>query len=455
MKCETGGWLAICACAAFVAWAQPAGATIYDFDSLSLGNLPPQDNWTGSTVMGVYAAPRRGAPHPCAGNVVSTGGGLGPVAASRDNDGNWSFSLRDVTGDPYTKFVIGAPWVTDYTADGTSLGSKAMFRIVNTTTVKGIGFGIKVQPYYYQAFVTSAPQIETPGTGSLGSAQGTRLDFRMEVDTTANSGQGGATLYARNRATDLDWVAVSGLSNVNLWLTDAGAQINDANQLYIRNECTIAAMDSLMVAVPSGTLTVKAFLDKDLDGTFDPGDEALSVGWSYNVAGPCDCGYYGASPWSGTTDGSGQAVIIGGTATTPGLDDGTYSTSVTRQQYYYAAPGNPTSVAITKPVDAGDPLTNYEAAFGFRPHLGDANIDGKVNLADFTVLKANFGSAGGWSSGNFNEDTVVNLADFTILKAEFGNSHPDALGGAAVPEPATMALMAFSALGLLIRRARR
>ncbi|MGA2443467.1 MAG: dockerin type I domain-containing protein, partial [Tepidisphaeraceae bacterium] len=46
--------------------------------------------------------------------------------------------------------------------------------------------------------------------------------------------------------------------------------------------------------------------------------------------------------------------------------------------------------------------------------LGDANLDGLVNAADFTILAANFNQpVTGWDQGDFNYDGLVNAADFT------------------------------------------
>ena len=83
---------------------------------------------------------------------------------------------------------------------------------------------------------------------------------------------------------------------------------------------------------------------------------------------------------------------------------------------------------------------------------GDSNLDGTVDLDDFTALAAGFGNDGRWFGGDFNYSGHVDLDDFTALVANFGQTIPANLPRAAVPEPSSALVLLMGALTIRRRK---
>ena len=89
--------------------------------------------------------------------------------------------------------------------------------------------------------------------------------------------------------------------------------------------------------------------------------------------------------------------------------------------------------------------------------MGDANVDGTVNVGDLGSLATNYGVTSGatWQQGDFNGDGAVNVGDLGSLATNYGMSvggggaspAASAASSTAIPEPAAAFLV--SGLGIL------
>jgi hypothetical protein len=145
---------------------------------------------------------------------------------------------------------------------------------------------------------------------------------------------------------------------------------------------------------------------------------------------------YGAGSWTGNGITSSTAAANAGAP---------HKTAVGYAED--SAIGSPTTFA-GQSADTTSILLRYT-------YYGDANLDKKVDLTDFTFLAANFnGTSRFWSQGDFDYTGTVDLTDFTLLASNFNLILPDELAGglgAAIPEPTSLALL-FGLMALTGRR---
>ena len=94
----------------------------------------------------------------------------------------------------------------------------------------------------------------------------------------------------------------------------------------------------------------------------------------------------------------------------------------------------------------------YMPSVVLQPTLpGDANLDGKVNINDLTIVLSNYGQTGmRWAQGEFTGDGTVDINDLTIVLAHYNATvGASAAGMAPVPEPGALVLLTAGLAGLL------
>jgi hypothetical protein len=106
-------------------------------------------------------------------------------------------------------------------------------------------------------------------------------------------------------------------------------------------------------------------------------------------------------------------------------------------------------------LDYGGGRTDYVSFGPAEP--GDANLDGRVDINDLTIVLANFGQTGcAWSQGCMDGDPTgtVDVNDLTLVLSNFGYGTTAGAGPAATPEPCALVLLLAALACLLARRPR-
>ena len=112
---------------------------------------------------------------------------------------------------------------------------------------------------------------------------------------------------------------------------------------------------------------------------------------------------------------------------------------------------------VNEPAVPMDNLANMPNLVLQHPIGGDANLDGRVDINDLTIVLANYGQSGmTWDQGEFTGDGTVDINDLTIVLAHYGQSIGGAGSLSTVPEPASLGLLSagIACVALLFRRRR-
>jgi Glycosyl hydrolase family 53 len=363
------------------------------------------------------------------------GSGMWSTAANWTNSSSPSGS--DVEAD-FLGAISSSQTIT--TSSAITLGT-LRFQNANTYTLAGTG-SLSMQAtvgWGYIVVQQGAQQINIPTTISnstiLSVAAGSSLTFGGAV--TVNSGQ-------------ILKPSGSGTINYNSSITlGTSAAMTIANSTTATN-FTLAAGATATLAGSGTVLQVSALSDS---GAIDIGNDAIIINY-----------------------GSGNDPIASVAAwITSGYANGTWTGAGIRSS---AAQSNSASYGIGY-ADSADPGNPADLPSGtieiLYTLLGDANLDGKVNGDDFTLMATNFNDAitNGWDQGDFNYDGAVNGGDFVLLADNFNQFASQSAVFAAdlaalnsfaasndislsnIPEPQSAAILCLAAFTMRRRAAKR
>ncbi|MGN6367544.1 MAG: beta strand repeat-containing protein [Phycisphaerae bacterium] len=313
----------------------------------------------------------------------------------------------------------------------------------NVTNAVGRTLSIKYQPAIFTGNITNSGTIKV--TGTTVTYIGAYTGNAYISDPATNIFQSTATVTAGGSMTG----GAGDLFNFSGTFTNNGT-FNNGGALAVAT-----------AVVNTGTFTQSGPQSWAGGATFT--NNGGSAAFQSNAK------IYGLTITAGTFDVTGSKLIVQASAATKAA---TFSTlrnyilahsllsSGTPAHYGLALIDNGTLGAATfggNAADANSLLVSQEL-------LGDANIDGKVDLTDLSTVLNHFGAATPhWADGNFDYAATVNLTDLSDVLNNFGLVNPNPSSGVgapgletaiAVPEPISLFAIAGSIL-LLHRRPRR
>jgi hypothetical protein len=310
---------------------------------------------------------------------------------------------------------------------------------------------------------------------SLSVATGNTLTNTGEMDFQA--GVGGTrflTTDALNNSGTLNVNAPTNMDRSSSALTNSGhIHIASGSSLTLSNfgSFTQTAGDSqddgTLAVTPSsgdikiqggilhGTGSVTGKLQVSGTGQIAPGDSigTLSVTGNTSFSGGSLAVELGATGSPGTSDLlaiTGNLTLSGSSAL--GVSGGAASGYYTIVTYSGSLSGTFSSITAGY---AADYSHSGQIRIVSTPLPGDYNNNGIVDAADYVVWRK--AGATDYLPNDITPGTV-NASDYTVWRAHFGQSAgggSEASAHAAVPEPTTLALLMFAAMGVFSRRRSR
>ena len=266
------------------------------------------------------------------------------------------------------------------------------------------------------AFVLTSGQVQH-GTGTV--------TYSNVLNLTVSTGNATAT-------SDLQMLGVTVGSRASLTATAA----QHIGQLTVSNGGTATLQTLFGAEIVNGTLQ---FTPNDAD----TGTSSLN---NLLLAGSMD-------NWSGRVDLTNDKLIVETTAGNKAAllatlqNEGAYGTTHAAGIMSSQLPANMVLVVVDAaktgltsfggvPIDSNSILIGPEL-------LGDANLDGAVDLSDLSIVENNFGTATtSWTSGNFDNSGTIDLTDLSEALNNFGATTSTTTSAATSATTGTSAVVA-------------
>jgi Spherulation-specific family 4/PEP-CTERM motif len=293
-------------------------------------------------------------------------------------------------------------------------------------------------PSYWEAEVTRIEEINNGGI-VIPPTNGQTMS-----NPVAN---GSITTLGTDRS---DWAAIPAYDADT---ADAGVGAVDYDQVQVAHDDTNFYLRMQLNSSEPLGFRHNVYLDIDFNPNtgFTGGSGELSIGADYLLQGSSVFAFTGASPttWGWSFLGTQQSNA------SPDTD---IETRIPRSLI-----GNPDGFDFTLWGDNSAAAADYypnEGSDGFRylidgPLAGDLDGDGFVGITDLNLILGAWNqtvTAGDTLAGDPSGDGFVGIEDLNVVLGNWNNGTPPA-DGAAVPEPATLAIMGL-ALTVRLRRTR-